>query len=119
MSETAMLKTARILSDIVYGIGAAIVITLFGITLFGSDQPANPDAMIPASPKELAFIWLAIGTILMLPACMAVYKFNVIKNSPNRKRKFVLIFLPGFICSTCALIIIGRVIFVVIDWLVH
>ena len=79
MSETAMLKTARILSDIVYGIGAAIVITLFGITLFGSDQPANPDAMIPASPKELAFIWLAIGTILMLPACMAVYKFNAIK----------------------------------------
>jgi len=79
MNETATNKTVRIIFNSIYGIGAAIVIALCGIALFGSDQPVNPDAMIPLSPKEQAFIWLVFGTIPMLLACMAVYKFNAIR----------------------------------------
>ncbi|HHW23000.1 MAG TPA: hypothetical protein GXX26_08990 [Clostridiaceae bacterium] len=102
-----MSKSARIISNIVYGIGVAIVISLVCIALFGPAQYANPDAMIPLTWKELAFIWLSFGSIPMLLACMAVYKFNAIKNTANKKRKFILIFLPGFICGACALFIIG------------
>lgn len=116
MSETAMRKTARMVSNIAYGIGVVIVITLCGFFLFGSNQPVNPDAMIPFPLKEQALIWLAFGTMLMLPACMAVYKFNVTINSPNRKLSFALIFLPGFICSACALYLAGRVIYELIDY---
>jgi nitric oxide reductase large subunit len=98
-----MSKAAKVISNTVYGIGVLIVIALGGIALFGSSQPANPDAMLPFNWKERAFIWLMFGAIPMLLACMAVYKFNAIKSSPSRKRNFILIFLPGFICSACAL----------------
>jgi len=102
-----MNKSARIISNIVYGIGVAIVVTLVGIVLFGSNQITNPDAMLPFTWKELAFLWLSFGTIPMLLACMAVYKFNEIKNNRPEKRYFFLIFLPGFICAACALFVIG------------
>lgn len=105
-----MNKTAKIISNIVYGIGVVITVTLSGIALFSSNSTGNPDAMLPFTWKERAFIWLALGALPMLLACIAVYKFNVIKNSSNKKRNFVLIFLPGFICSACALFIIGVVI---------
>ncbi|NLD47118.1 MAG: hypothetical protein GX660_07950 [Clostridiaceae bacterium] len=105
-----MNKSARIIANIVYGIGVAVVVSLACIALFGSTQIINPDAMIPFTWKERAFIGLSFGTIPMLLACMAVYKFNAIKNSMHKKRNFFLIFLPGFICGACALFIIGLVI---------
>jgi len=105
-----MNKTAKIISNIVYGIGVAITVTLGCIALFGSARAVNPDAMLPFSWKEMAFIWLAFGAIPMLLACMAVYKFNGIKNTPAKKRNFFLIFLPGFVCSACAIFIIGVVV---------
>lgn len=105
-----MNKTARIISNIVYGIGVVITVSLGCIALFGSTQMINPDAMLPFTWKEQAFIWLAFGAIPMLFACMSVYKFNAIKNSLHKKRNFFLIFLPGFICAACALFIIGLLI---------
>lgn len=105
-----MNKSARIISNIVYCIGVAIVISLACIALFGSAQITNPDAMLPFTWKERAFIWLSFGTIPMLLACMAVYKFNGIKNSTQKKRHFFLILLPGIICGACALYIIGLLI---------
>ncbi|HOQ08171.1 MAG TPA: hypothetical protein PLP87_10275 [Clostridiales bacterium] len=116
MSKAAKLETARIISNCIYGIGVTIVLALCGIFLFGSNQPVNPDAMLPFSWKELAFIWLAFGTIPMLLACVAVYNFNAIKNSPGRKLHFALVFLPGFICGACALYIAGMVIYGLIDY---
>jgi hypothetical protein len=105
-----MKKAVRVISNIAYGIGSVITVALVGISLFGSNQAINPDAMLPVTWKERAFIWLAFGSIPMLLACMAVYRFNEVKNSTNKKRNFALIFLPGFICSACALFTIGVVI---------
>lgn len=105
-----MNKSARLISNIVYGIGVAIVLLLSCIALFGPNRITNPDAMIPLSWKEQAFIWLSFGTIPMLLACLEVYRFNEIKNSRHKKRNIVIIFLPGFICGACALFIIGLII---------
>ncbi len=105
-----MNKTVRIISNAVYSLGAVIAFSLVCITLFGSTQIINPDAMLPRTWKVQAFIWLALGTMPMLLACTAVYKFNVIKNSLHKKRYFFLIFLPGFICAACALFIIALLI---------
>jgi hypothetical protein len=103
-------KTIKIISNAVYIIGVAIALSL-GITiLFGSNEAINPDAMLPFTWKEQAFMGLAFGTVPMLLACMAVYKFNEIKNSVHKKRNFVLVFFPGFICSACALFIIGIIV---------
>jgi hypothetical protein len=105
-----MNKTARILSDIVYGIGAVIVVALGAVALFGTSEPVFPDAMIPYAQKELAFIWLAFGTIPMLAACFAVYFFNALHKNAHKARNFILVFLPGFVCAACALYAIGVVI---------
>ena len=100
-------KTLKIISNAVYTVGVVIVLCLGTISIFGSNEPINSTAMIPFTWKEQAFIWLALGTVPMLLACMAVYKFNVIKSCAHKKRNFIFIFLPGFICSACALFLIG------------
>ncbi|OQB13741.1 MAG: hypothetical protein BWY15_01590 [Firmicutes bacterium ADurb.Bin193] len=103
-------KTVRLISNAIYAIGSAVVLALSIISLLGANEAVFPMAMIPFTYKELAFIWLAFGTVPMLLACMAVYKFNDLKNSPHKKRYFIFTFLPGFICSACALFVIGVII---------
>ena len=108
-------KIFKIASNIIYSIGAAIALALGAISLFGSNETIHPDNMIPYSCRSGAFLWLALGTVPMLLACMAVYKFNDIKNSVHKKRNFALVFLPGFICTACALYIVGLIILGIIN----
>lgn len=103
-------RPARIISNTIYGIGVAITIILGDVALFGSNQVIDPDAMIPITPREQAFIWLAFGAIPMLLTCIAVYRFNSVKNSSHKIRDFILIFFPGFICAACTLFILGLLI---------
>jgi hypothetical protein len=105
-----MNKTVRIISNTIYIIGVAIAISLGCVTLAGSNQIINPDAMIPFTWREQAFIGLAFGTIPMFLACMAFYKYNTIKKSSHKIRNFILIFFPGFVCAACTLFIIGLLI---------
>ena len=100
-------KHAKIISNAVFSVGAFISLCLLAIVIFGSNEVINPEAKLTFTWKEQAFIFLAFGTIPMLLACMAVYKFNNVKNSIHKKKNFVFIFLPAFICSACALYIIG------------
>ncbi|MDR1821662.1 MAG: hypothetical protein LBQ91_04400 [Oscillospiraceae bacterium] len=102
-----MNKTAKIISGCVYGIGAAIVVSLAGVALFGSNQAINTDAMLSVTWREQAFMILAFGTIPMILASMALYKFNDVKNSAHKIRNAVCIFLPAAACAGCALFIIG------------
>lgn len=104
-----MNRTARVLSNVVYGIGAAIALALGLIACFGSNEPVFPEAMLPYSQKELAFLWLSLGAIPMMAACFAVYKFNALGNGPHKVRNCILVFLPGFVCCACALFIVGVV----------
>ena len=103
-------KTLKITSNAIYTVGVAIVLCLGIISIFGSNKTIDSTAMIPFTWQEQAFTWLALGNVPMLLACMAVYKFNAIKNSIQKKRNFIFIFLPGFICSACALFVIGVII---------
>lgn len=65
-----MNKAAGIISNTIYGIGAAIVLSLGLLTLFGSTQVIYPDAMLPSTLREQGFMGLALGTIPMLLACI-------------------------------------------------
>ncbi len=103
-------KTLKIISNIAYIVGVVITLCLGIISLFGTNEIINSTAMIPFTWKEQAFIWLAFGTVPMILACMAVYKFSAINNSTHKKRNFIFIFLPGFVCSACALYVIGVII---------
>ena len=103
-------KTARMTANIIYAVGVVIALALVCVFIFGSSNPINPEAMVAFSLKDQAFIGLAIGSIPMLLACMAVYKFSKVKESSHKKRTFCLVFLPGFVCGACALFIVGLLI---------
>lgn len=110
------IKFAKNISNIIYLIGVAITLTLVIVFFFGSDEAVYPNNMMPYSWKETAFICLALGSIPMLLACMAVYKFNEIKNNIHKKRNCILIFFPCFICGACALYILRLIIIFFINF---
>jgi hypothetical protein len=109
-----MNRTTRAVGNAVYGLGSAITACLASVALFGPDQPVNPDSMLAMTWQEQAFICLALGALPMLMACMAAYALNGFDDGTNRLRDLCLVFIPGFICSGCALfctavIVIGYV----------
>ena|GEM_PF-6625249 len=91
-----MTKYFRITSNVVYSIGVACVLILVAISLFGSEELANPTAMV--SMKYSAWVCLAVGMTPMIISTVAFYAFNNFKNSKHKVKKFMLIFLPSFIC---------------------
>lgn len=109
-----MPKTEKIISNIIYVIGIIISVSLIFMCIFGANTylNSNSDVMIRFSLREQAFIGLAVGFVPMTISCMAVYKFNVIKNSPNKKLYFWLIFLPSFVCGILFLIVAVFLIYV-------
>ena len=97
----------KIIANTIYIIGMLFVLFLGAIFLFGPKEAINPEAMLPWSRSEQAFILLATGSVPMMISCVSVYMRDDMKNSVHKKRNFILIFLPGFICAACALFIIG------------
>lgn len=102
-----MRKILKIVFGIIYCIGAFITLTLSIIFLSHSDIVMNPDAMLPFQLHEQAFMLLALGAIPMIISCYIVYQIFDIKNSYHYKRNGLLIFIPGIICVSCTIFIIG------------
>ena len=102
-------KIAKIIFNIIYCVGVAITLCLIIISIFGANKVVNPNSMLLMTWQEIAFCWLAFGSVPMILVCIFVYKFNDIKNTAHKRRNFIFIFLPGFICLTCALFVIGVV----------
>lgn len=99
----------KILSAVIYFFGANIVLALSAIWLFGPDRVLNPDAMLPMTWRESAFMGLAFGCIPMLFITFAVYIFyrNFLQSGKHPKRNTIFLFLPGFVCLVCAMVVIG------------
>jgi len=94
-----MNKYVKIISNTLYFIG---VLTICLILLFIFTDSLACGAYFP-------FFMLVAGSFPMLLSCHAVYRFNGVKESKHKKKIFILIFIPGFICSAVALHIIGVV----------
>jgi hypothetical protein len=114
-----MQNSVRIVSNVIYSIGIVIFTALVGFYLFGAGIVPYPDAMIPYSMRDFSFVGLAIGSIPMFIAAMAVYKFNQVKQSIHRKRNFLLLFSPVFICGFCLVFLIGLYIVMMVMTLLH
>jgi len=98
---------AKLTVNVIYGIGVCITLVLLYICFFGSDEIINPEAMLPCSWRVQAFMFLVGGSMPMLLACWAVYRYNEIKSSQHSRRNMFLVFLPGFVCGVCLLYVIG------------
>ena len=98
-------KIFKIIGGAIYFIGTCITLILSIVFLSGLDIIINPEAMIPVQLNEQAFELLALGAIPMLIACYMVYKVYEIKKSYHHKIKTIIIFMPGVICVSCAIVI--------------
>jgi hypothetical protein len=105
---------ARIASNTLYSIGIVVVVALVGIVTFGEGFIQNPDAMIPYSLRDYAFVGLAVGLVPMLLVTMAVYKSNDVRHSVCKRRNFILLFAPVFICGICLLVVLGVLVVMIV-----
>lgn len=96
-----MNKTGKIISAIVYGTGAAIVLVLLMPIALQSHIILFPEAMLPMELRELASVWLAGGFVPMLVSSIFFYKAHGIAGSRHRKRNTVLIYIPAAVCLVC------------------
>jgi len=103
----------KMLSKSIWLCGTLTVLFLGMICLFGSREPIFPEAMIAYSWREASFMGLAFGSVPMLAACAFFYKCRGIRS----KDDFVLIFLPGFICTACVLYIAVIIAVLILAWL--
>ena len=110
---------AKPIANTIYAVGTLITLALSGVAVFGPTEFINPDVMLPMTRRNQAFVALAVGSVPMLLACLAVYRHNNIKASANKKRNLILIFLPGFICASCALFIIGILAIIMVQAVLH
>ena len=99
-----MSKPLKLVFNTIYSIGVICVLALGAILIFIPNKYAHPDAMVPIGVSAL--LWLIIGTIPMVAACVTVYIVNNIKNTKHKIRNTILIFTPGFICLSCFLFMI-------------
>ncbi len=112
-------KSAKLISILVYSVGLIVFLALVGFVIFGADLIYNPDAMLPLSMREIAFVGLAAGAVPMLFASMAVYKFNNLKQSAHKKRSLFFVFLPTFLCGLCLIVVGAIVLIALIKGLLH
>ena len=103
-------KILKVISNTIYSVGIVAVLCMTATALFGPNVYDDPTSMDPLTWRERAFYWLVLGAVPMLLACMAVYRLNDIKNSSHKKRNFILIFLPEFVCAACVLVVVGEII---------
>jgi len=97
-----MLKNLiRILALVIYAVGCVSVFYFGILSIFGSDAIVNPEAMLPVTQRESAFMNLAIGALPMVLSCACVQCFCKL----NRKISVALIYLPGVVAGGCLLFI--------------
>jgi len=113
------IKTAKFIFGALYAVGAAIVLCLCLVALFGSKEAVYPDSMMRYTWRNMAFFCLVAGTLPMLLVCFAVYKFNGIKTGARKNLKVFLVFLPAVICCACALFLIALIIIMLAQGYMH
>ena len=93
-----MKKTGKVIISIVYGIGAAIALTLLALVLSRAQGTPNPDAMLPMELHEAAGLLLAIGFPPMLAASILFHIAHDIFHSAHKTRTIILLYLPAAVC---------------------
>ena len=93
-----MKKAGKVIISIVYGIGAAIVLTLSALVLSRARGTPDPDAMLPMELHEAAGLLLAIGFIPMLGASILFHIAHDVSHGVHKIRNTALLYLPAAVC---------------------
>jgi hypothetical protein len=114
------MKYSKIIISVVYAFGVVIFIVLIAMFLIGPSKAINPNAMIPYTWKDRAFIAMGFVALPLLITSCLFYRTHDIKNSPTKKRDTILIFIPGVLCLLCTLFLLGLFSYMLISgYLIH
>lgn len=102
-----MNRAVKIIINLLYIAATAAVVFLVCIALFGATTAANPDAMLPFSHREQAFLWLSFASVPVTLVAIGFYKQNDFPSQRYGQGKALLVFLPAFVCMGCAAFVIG------------
>ena len=103
-------KILVIIADVIYFLGVLIMIYHLGLLIFAGDVVPYPDAMLPMHYWEIVPSRFALGAIPMTLASVFFWNGNRLEESRNRKRNWILTFLPAAICLLCLLFDVGLII---------
>lgn len=87
--------------DVVYVLGVLIVIYQLGLALFMGKVVPYPDMMLPYTYFDIATGNLAFGAIPMTLVSIVFWRVNLLRQSKNKVRNLILVFLPAAICLLC------------------
>ena len=107
MSEHKKSMPVRIVVTVVYIIGIAITLYL-GVKCFlpPTSEP-DPDAMIPFTENERAFIMMAFGFPFMVASCLSVVWAYRLRKSAKPRRSTFLALIPAVIDGIPFVVVAG------------
>lgn len=107
MSEHKKSMPVRIIATVIYAVGIAIT-TYLGVKCFlpPTSEP-DPEAMIPFTENERAFIMMAFGFPFMLASCLSVIWAYGLKKSQHPRRNIALALIPAIIDGIPFLVVAG------------
>ena len=100
---------------VVYIIGIAITLYL-GVKCFlpPTSEP-DPDAMIPFTENERAFIMMAFGFPFMVASCLSVVWAYGLRKSANRRRNTFLALIPAIVDGIPFLVVAGVILIMLVE----
>lgn len=101
--------------DVIYILGVLIVIYHLGLAIFVGNEVPYPDAMLPYTYFEIATGNLAFGAIPMTLASIGFWRVNLLRQSKNKVRNLILVFLPATICLLCMAFYVALIVYMMIS----
>ena len=94
-------KYKQIILKTMYLVGALLVLILLVATICGPTHIVNPSAMIPMTYREVAFVYLAISSVPMVPISYLYYKEIKKKGRLKSIYASIFLFIPAMVSLFC------------------
>lgn len=108
-------KWMKILLTVIYVIGVGCNLYLLLMMCLHPNHVEAPDAMLPMTDFERAFVMMAIGFLPMAASVLSTVWVYDLKQTRHSRRNCVLIFLPAIIDAIPFVFMVGLVIVMIVE----
>ena len=115
MTEHKKSMPVRIIVTVIYVIGIAISGYLTVKCFLPPVSEPNPDAMIPFTENEAAFIMMGFGFPFMLSSCLSVVWAYGLKKTEHSRRNILLALIPAIIDGIPFVVVAGILLVMLVE----
>ena len=112
-------KWLKMLLTVMYVIGIGCNLYLLLLMCLHPDHVAAPDAMLPMTDAERAFVMMAAGFLPMAGAACSVAWVYDLKHTLHRRRNLFLVLLPAIIDAVPFVFMVGLVLVMLVEALLE